>query len=93
MIGLVGVGLLGQALASRFVAAGLSVIGWDVHPGARQALGELGGHIAESAADALGCRRVVLCLPDDGIVAAAIGPRAARGAARKLVLLRFLRAP
>ncbi len=68
-IGLVGVGLLGQALASRFVAAGLSVIGWDVRPEARRAVVELGGAAAESAADALGCRRVVLCLPDDGVVA------------------------
>ena len=68
-IGLVGVGLLGQALASRFVAAGLPVIGWDLSSEARQALGELGATVAASAADALGCRRVVLCLPDDGIVA------------------------
>ncbi len=68
-IGLVGVGLLGQALASRFVAAGLSVIGWDVRTEARRAVVELGGAAAESAADALGCRRVVLCLPDDGVVA------------------------
>ena len=68
-IGLVGVGLLGQALASRFVAAGLSVIGWDVRPEARRAVVELGGAAAESAADALGCRRVVLCLPDDSVVA------------------------
>ena len=46
MIGLVGVGLLGQALASRFVAAGLPVIGWDVHPEARQALAALGGDLS-----------------------------------------------
>ena len=39
---------------------------------ARQALAALGGDTAESAADALGCRRVVLCLPDDGIVASVL---------------------
>ena len=40
MVGLVGAGLLGQAIATRLLAAGVPVIGWDVHESARDALVE-----------------------------------------------------
>jgi len=68
-VGLVGVGLLGQAIASRLLAAGYSVIGWDTSDAAREALVEMGGTAATDCGEALGCRRVLLSLPDDTVVA------------------------
>jgi 3-hydroxyisobutyrate dehydrogenase-like beta-hydroxyacid dehydrogenase len=50
-VGLIGVGLLGQALAHRLVGAGFEVIGFDVDPAKNAKLTELGGHAAASIAD------------------------------------------
>ena len=50
-IGLIGVGLLGQALAHRLLGAGFEVIGFDVDPTKTARLAELGGRPAASIAD------------------------------------------
>ena len=73
MVGLVGAGLLGQAIATRLLAAGVPVIGWDVHEPAREALVEMGGVAANGPAAVLGCGRVILSLPDDRVVAEVLG--------------------
>ncbi|HCK54979.1 MAG TPA: 2-hydroxy-3-oxopropionate reductase, partial [Planctomycetaceae bacterium] len=73
MVGLVGAGLLGQAIATRLLAAGVPVIGWDVHESARDALVEKGGVAASGPDVALGCGRVILSLPDDRVVAEVLG--------------------
>jgi len=49
-IGIVGLGLLGHAIASRLIEAGHSVIGFDVLPGRGSALAVMGGTPASSAA-------------------------------------------
>jgi L-threonate 2-dehydrogenase len=49
-VGIVGLGLLGSAIASRFINAGHSVVGFDVLPERVQALTTLGGKAAPSAA-------------------------------------------
>ncbi|HZU34594.1 MAG TPA: NAD(P)-dependent oxidoreductase [Gemmataceae bacterium] len=68
-IGLVGLGLLGGALAERFLGAGYSVIGFDLEPGRRRLFAEGGGQAAASSRDvARSCDRLVLCLPDTSIV-------------------------
>lgn len=68
-IGLIGVGLLGAALAERLLAAGFGVLGFDVATAARDRLRSLGGELAGSAAEvAAACRRVVLSLPDSRVV-------------------------
>jgi 3-hydroxyisobutyrate dehydrogenase-like beta-hydroxyacid dehydrogenase len=43
VVGIVGIGLLGTAIAQRLLAAGLQVAGYDVNPEARQRLDQLGG--------------------------------------------------
>lgn len=48
-VGLVGLGLLGHALASRLRAAGHAVIGFDLAPERRDALNALGGVAAADA--------------------------------------------
>src|SRR5438094_9918199 len=73
-IGLVGLGLLGSALAERFLRSGLSVVGYDVDPARCQAFGELGGGRERSAGAVVrACGRVVLSLPNTAIVETVLG--------------------
>lgn len=68
MAGLIGLGLLGSALAERFLRAGLEVMGSDIAPERRTALEALGGKALKSAAEvARACRRIVICLPHSGV--------------------------
>jgi 3-hydroxyisobutyrate dehydrogenase-like beta-hydroxyacid dehydrogenase len=75
-IGLVGVGLLGHAVATRLRAAGHAVIGYDVAPACLQRLAELGGTPGRSAADvAQRSEAVCTLLPTlDAVEQAILGP-------------------
>ena len=67
-IGLIGLGLMGSAIAERLVAAGFSIIGWDIAAPARARLRKLGGQPATSATDVFTlCDRILLSLPDTKI--------------------------
>lgn len=81
--GLIGLGLMGQALASRLLAAGLDVVGHDLRGDAVSALVRQGGHEATSAAEVFArCPRVLLSLPSHrevGAVLAAVDPALRRG--------------
>ena len=68
-VGLVGIGLVGTALAERLLAAGSGVIGADIVPEKRDHLVGLGGKAAQSARN-VGerCDRVVLSLMTSAIV-------------------------
>lgn len=73
-VGLIGLGLLGGALAERFLGAGMSVLGFDLRRENREALARHGGTVASSAsAVAAGVERLVLCLPDSDVVEAVLG--------------------
>jgi 3-hydroxyisobutyrate dehydrogenase-like beta-hydroxyacid dehydrogenase len=62
-VGLVGIGLLGQALASRMLGAGFAVVGFDLDPAKNGKLARLGGHAALSIADlARRCGPIVLAV-------------------------------
>jgi 3-hydroxyisobutyrate dehydrogenase-like beta-hydroxyacid dehydrogenase len=77
-VGLIGVGLLGTALAERLAGGGFDVLGYDVDPGRREALARLGGQAAASAAEVLSaCPRVLLSLPGLDVVASVLGAAAA----------------
>jgi 3-hydroxyisobutyrate dehydrogenase-like beta-hydroxyacid dehydrogenase len=72
-IGLVGVGLLGTALAERCLRAGLLVTGYDLCPTRREALTRLGGRAVESAREVLVAGGpLVLSLPTSDVVATVI---------------------
>jgi 3-hydroxyisobutyrate dehydrogenase-like beta-hydroxyacid dehydrogenase len=72
-IGLIGIGLLGWALAERLIAVGFQVSGYDRDPQARAALDSLGGTAADRPSQvATAARRIVLCLPDRDIVRAVL---------------------
>jgi 3-hydroxyisobutyrate dehydrogenase-like beta-hydroxyacid dehydrogenase len=77
-IGLVGVGLLGSALAERFLGNGLMVVGFDRDPGRCRWLGAQGGSpVASVRAVAQACNRLVLSLPDTPAVEAVLAEVAA----------------
>jgi 3-hydroxyisobutyrate dehydrogenase-like beta-hydroxyacid dehydrogenase len=70
---LVGVGLLGSAIAQRLLGAGVAVAGWDVAADRRAALVSWGGTVAANIGEVFTrCRRVVLSLPSHETVAAVL---------------------
>jgi 3-hydroxyisobutyrate dehydrogenase-like beta-hydroxyacid dehydrogenase len=76
-VGIVGLGLLGSAVASRLRAAGHAVVGYDVVPERVQALVALGGRAAPSAeAVARGSEAVCVVLPSlASVEEVVLGPR------------------
>jgi len=63
-VGIVGVGLLGSAIASRFIKAGHTVVGFDILPARVAALTAMGGKAAPSiAAVAQSAEAVCTLLP------------------------------
>lgn len=62
-VGLIGIGLMGTALARRLLCAGFEVVGFDVDPDRRAALEALGGQSAGSLAEVgRRCRRVFVAV-------------------------------
>ena len=47
-VGLIGIGLMGEAFAQRLLAAGFAVLGYDIDPAKRAHLAALGGEGADS---------------------------------------------
>lgn len=77
-VGLVGLGLIGSALAERLHAAGFSLVGFDLDPARADALRAHGMKRAESAgAVFVACERVLLSLPThrevDAVIDEAMG--------------------
>ena len=68
-IGLVGLGLVGTAIAERLLAADFDVVGFDIDSARCRHFKQLGGKAAGSSAEvAQAAKRVVLSLPDTNIV-------------------------
>ena len=61
-VGIVGVGLLGHAVASRLRAAGHDVVGYDVAPACLERLAAIGGTPAKSVADVASAADLVCTL-------------------------------
>jgi 3-hydroxyisobutyrate dehydrogenase-like beta-hydroxyacid dehydrogenase len=62
-VGLLGLGLLGEALARRLLGAGFAVMGFDLDPAKTAKLAQLGGRPAPSvAAVAQSCHTIVLAV-------------------------------
>jgi 3-hydroxyisobutyrate dehydrogenase-like beta-hydroxyacid dehydrogenase len=62
-IGLIGLGLMGSALAQRLLASGFRVVGFDLDAAKRQALEAAGGASAASVAEiAQRCRTVLIAV-------------------------------
>jgi 3-hydroxyisobutyrate dehydrogenase-like beta-hydroxyacid dehydrogenase len=70
LVGLIGLGLMGLALADRLHRAGFTVMGWDIAPKARAAFKKHGGLSSDGAAPVFQqCDRILLTLPDSHVVA------------------------
>ena len=69
MIGLVGLGLLGTALADRLLSRGWSVFGFDVDSDRRAALSQAGGVGLNRLEDVAGFDLILLSLPTSHVVA------------------------
>jgi 3-hydroxyisobutyrate dehydrogenase-like beta-hydroxyacid dehydrogenase len=69
MTGIIGTGLLGQALVSRLLAAGQHVIGFDIDPERCRQLAEKGAQVASTVTDLASESVILLCLPDSATVA------------------------
>jgi 3-hydroxyisobutyrate dehydrogenase-like beta-hydroxyacid dehydrogenase len=73
VVGQIGVGLLGAAMAERFLKSGFGVLGFDIDPARLKELERMGGKAARSNPEvAQSCRRIVLSLPHSGIVKAVL---------------------
>ena len=83
-VGLIGIGLVGSAIAERLLTAGYGVAGFDINPEKSAALAALGGHVeCCAAAVAASSQRVILSLPTSAIASSVlqeITPRLRRGA-------------
>jgi 3-hydroxyisobutyrate dehydrogenase-like beta-hydroxyacid dehydrogenase len=79
---MVGLGLLGSALAERFVQKGWTVVGFDIDPERLAALVRLGGRPTTNMRETLNADRLVLSLPSSAEVTAvldALGPSLCAG--------------
>ena len=59
-VGVIGLGIMGSAMAANIVAAKFPVLGYDVLPGRRAALVEAGGRATKSAGELAGRSSVVI---------------------------------
>jgi 3-hydroxyisobutyrate dehydrogenase-like beta-hydroxyacid dehydrogenase len=72
-VGVIGLGLLGEAICARLLDAGIAVVGFDTAVARCRLLSESGAGVTDSAADlARRCDRIVLSLPDSDVVARVI---------------------
>ena len=68
-VGLIGIGLMGSALAERVLGGGMKVVGYDIRPARCVLLTDLGGNAVDDAnAVAARCNRILLSLPDSAVV-------------------------
>ncbi|MGH9631129.1 MAG: NAD(P)-dependent oxidoreductase, partial [Bryobacteraceae bacterium] len=66
--GVIGLGLLGSAIAERLIAAGIPVHGFDIDPTSVARFAGQGGHGESSAPAVLQCcESVMLCLPNSDV--------------------------
>lgn len=72
-VGLIGVGLLGLAVARRLMGAGYTVLGWDISEARLDALQAWNGKRAGALGDVFELtQRIVLSLPDSTVVRAVL---------------------
>jgi 3-hydroxyisobutyrate dehydrogenase-like beta-hydroxyacid dehydrogenase len=72
-VGIIGIGLLGSALAERLLRAGFQVVGFDIDQQRRAEFASDGGEAAESGLEvAAASDRLLLSLPDSQVVEAVV---------------------
>lgn len=91
-VGVIGLGIMGGAIAPNLIAAGFAVHGFDVDPARQAALAARGVHIRATVADLAGQAPVLLCsLPHEAALQATVQALLASGTTgRVLVEMRTL---
>jgi 3-hydroxyisobutyrate dehydrogenase-like beta-hydroxyacid dehydrogenase len=85
-VGLVGLGLMGEVYARRLMAAGFSVIGFDIDPAKNQRLEQIGGRAGSLAGIARDCNPIVLAVFNTDQVEEVVEHALIPAAAGKIVL-------
>jgi putative dehydrogenase len=86
-VGIVGLGIMGGAIARNLLADGWRVVGYDIDPTRRRALAKAGVEIAEDTGQLAGkARTIILSLPDPAALAATVAA-IARARVRPLVIV------
>ncbi len=85
-VGMIGIGLLGTAIAERLLGSGFDVLGYDLVPERRGHLQKIGGSIAPDAAAVMACQRVVLSLPDSTAVSEVVSTILPRAPGNALII-------
>ena len=65
-VGIIGLGLMGAALAERLIGAGIAVTGFDIDPDRCDRFRDGSGKIAASAGDLTGQSRAIVIAVYDG---------------------------
>ena len=87
-VGVVGLGIMGGAFAENLRAAGWRVIGYDVAPARRRALGRIGVEIAADAGEvARQAQVIILSLPKPAALAATVAAIAGAKVPRRVVIV------
>ncbi|MBX9649647.1 MAG: NAD(P)-binding domain-containing protein, partial [Xanthobacteraceae bacterium] len=85
-VGVIGLGLMGTALAERLTDSGVAVIGFDIDPIRCEQLKNIGGELAESVTDlASRSRVIVIAVYDSAQVEALLGELEQRPARPALI--------
>ncbi len=86
-VGLIGLGLMGMALAERLRGGGFDVWGHDIDPAREDLLRQIGGKPAANAvAIVSACDRIFLSLPDSDVVEAVLDEMGCALAAGRIVI-------
>ena len=89
-VGVIGLGLMGEVLAGRLMAAGFGVMGYDIDPAKNARLAERGGTAAASPAEVAACGVIALAVFStdqvEEVVEKALLPAVAAGHGRALHL-------
>jgi 3-hydroxyisobutyrate dehydrogenase-like beta-hydroxyacid dehydrogenase len=86
-IGVIGLGIMGSAMAANLVAAGFPVVGHDILARRRAVLSKAGGRVARSARDLAGRARIVITsLPSAEALRDVAGELAATGNRGQIVI-------
>jgi len=86
-VGVIGVGLMGEVYARRLVAAGFTVIGFDVDPAKSERLAQFGGHAGTLADIAQKCDPIVVAVFNTDQVEDVVERALIPAAASKIVLV------
>ncbi len=85
-VGIIGIGLMGEACAHRLIAAGFAVVGFDIDPAKNDRLAQIGAHAGSLAEVARDCDPIVLAVFSTEQVEDVVERALLPGVAGKIVL-------